>query len=178
MDFENLSEELLHGLSLSVIDDTRFLVQPAVGMKLRSPYDVIQICEIGPTVQGRGEHEGKFDRLVSFRVIEVLSPEDSSLTRDDEPAVEAVQQELPFSPEIVSPSPEKENSSEKFRKLLREAAKIRESSYQPDHARSGKYEISIAEAVMIADSRLQVGKDWRNLAVILLTADWNSAMEW
>lgn len=213
MSFDNLSDEDLCEWSSSVIDDTRNLPQPVVGMILRSPYDVIRICEIGPTVSGLAENADKMDTVVAFRVIEVISEADSSLTRDYEPSeqmlwgdlisptsgglehgpayniVEAVQQELPFSQQDESlpilSSEENlrakygdEISSEKFRKLLHESAKIRESSYQSDHTNPGKYEITIAEAVMIADSRLRAGENWRNLAAILLTADWNSALEW
>ncbi len=69
-----------------VHDDTRELPQPAVGMVLRSRHDVIKICELGQTVQGIGKNSGKVDRLVSYRVIEVVDPNDDSIMTEDDPA--------------------------------------------------------------------------------------------
>lgn len=59
----------------AVMDDTSGLRQPQIGDRYRSSIDVIEITYVSEPLC----REGKSDRVVTFNVVEVLSPGDSSL---------------------------------------------------------------------------------------------------
>ncbi len=63
----------------SIIDDTSECPQPEVGQRYRSFADTIEIIAVSPQMMWRE----KTDRVVRFKVIEVHSPEDSSMDHDD-----------------------------------------------------------------------------------------------
>lgn len=68
----------------SVITDTSECEPPKVGQHWVSPYDKIEILAVSDPIAGTGDLERITDRLVLFKIIEVYSYADSSLTPEDE----------------------------------------------------------------------------------------------